>query len=102
MFNKVNGINQICFKRKIYIATANQEKRRSERNKKRHDWMFVLMKLKSDEKSNIKVKSFDTENHRSTPLIALSKGLKYLNQDSWKVLKTNFIRRVLSAIPLTT
>ena len=44
--------------------------------------MFVLIKLKSDEKSNIKVKSFDTENHRSTPLIALSKGLKYLNQDN--------------------
>ena len=35
MVHKVNAISPISFKRKIYIATANQEKRRYERNKKK-------------------------------------------------------------------
>jgi hypothetical protein len=34
MVNNVNAINPITLKRKIYNATANQEKRRCEKNKK--------------------------------------------------------------------
>jgi predicted alpha/beta superfamily hydrolase len=82
MENKVDAINSISFKRKIYIATANQVNRRFEKNKKRHDRIYELMKIKSNEKANIKVKSYDNESHRSVPLIALYEGLKYLNQDN--------------------
>ncbi len=44
--------------------------------------MYVLIKIKSSKKVNVKVKSYDNENHRSVPLIALYEGLKYLNQDN--------------------
>jgi hypothetical protein len=44
--------------------------------------MNALMKIKSIEKLNIKVKSYDNENHRSVQLIALYEGLKYLNKDN--------------------
>jgi len=81
MENKVDSINSMCFKRKIYIATANQEKSRYEKNKKKHDRIYALIKIKSNESINIKVRSYDSENHRSVPLIALYEGLRYLNQD---------------------
>jgi len=82
MKSKVDTIDATCFKRRFYIATANQEKRRYEKNKKRHDRLYELMKMKSNELTNIKSESFDNENHRSIPLIALYEGLKYLNQNN--------------------
>ncbi|MFT5668834.1 MAG: putative alpha/beta superfamily hydrolase, partial [Vicingaceae bacterium] len=80
MKNKVDGISPICFKRKIYIATANKQKGRFEKNKKRHNRMYALLKITANEKINIQ--SYDNENHRSVPLIALYEGLKYLHQDN--------------------
>jgi predicted alpha/beta superfamily hydrolase len=82
MINKVDSISPISFKKKIYIATANQVKRRYERNKKKHDRMYTLIKIKSNEKAEIKVKTYNNDNHRSVPLIALYDGLIYLNQEN--------------------
>ncbi|WP_299547112.1 alpha/beta hydrolase-fold protein [Seonamhaeicola sp.] len=79
MQNKVDSISPECFNKRLYIATANQQTRRYERNKKRHDRFYTLMKAKSDGQLHVKVESFDDENHRSVPLIALYYGLKYLN-----------------------
>lgn len=79
MNNKVNTINPICFKKKLYIATASQQERRYEKNKKRHDLFFELMKIKSNEQISAKIQSFNKENHLSVSLIALYEGLKYLN-----------------------
>lgn len=82
MINKVDSISPISFKKKIYIATANQVKTRYERNKKKHDRMYTLIKIKSNEKAEIKVKTYNNDNHRSVPLIALYDGLIYLNQEN--------------------
>jgi predicted alpha/beta superfamily hydrolase len=82
MINKVDSISPISFKKKIYIATANQVKRRYERNKKKHDRIYTLIKIKSNEKADIKVKTYNNDNHRSVPLIALYDGLIYLNQEN--------------------
>jgi predicted alpha/beta superfamily hydrolase len=82
MINKVDSISPISFKKKIYIATANQVKRRYERNKKKHDRIYTLIKIKSNEKADIKVKTYNNDNHRSVPLIALYDGLMYLNQEN--------------------
>jgi predicted alpha/beta superfamily hydrolase len=82
MITKVDSISPISFKKKIYIATANQVKTRYERNKKKHDRMYTLIKIKSNEKAEIKVKTYNNDNHRSVPLIALYDGLIYLNQEN--------------------
>jgi predicted alpha/beta superfamily hydrolase len=82
MINKVDSISPISFKKKIYIATANQVKTSYERNKKKHDRMYTLIKIKSNEKAEIKVKTYNNDNHRSVPLIALYDGLIYLNQEN--------------------
>ena len=82
MINKVDSISPISFKKKIYISTANQVKTRYERNKKKHDRMYTLIKIKSNEKAEIKVKTYNNDNHRSVPLIALYDGLIYLNQEN--------------------
>jgi predicted alpha/beta superfamily hydrolase len=82
MITKVDSISPISFKKKIYIATANQVKTRYERNKKKHDRMYTLIKIKSNEKAEIKVKTYNNDNHRSVPLIALYEGLMYLNQEN--------------------
>jgi predicted alpha/beta superfamily hydrolase len=82
MITKVDSISPISFKKKIYIATANQVKTSYERNKKKHDRMYTLIKIKSNEKAEIKVKTYNNDNHRSVPLIALYDGLIYLNQEN--------------------
>lgn len=79
--SKVNAINPSSFNKKLYIATANQVKSRFEKNKKRHDYLYKLLVTKSNQPKNIMIETFDDENHRSVPLIAIYKGLKFLNQD---------------------
>lgn len=81
MQNKVDSISTETFNKRLYIATANQEERRFEKNKKRHDHFYDLLQKRSNGVISVKLGSFDNENHRSVPLIALYEGLKYLNQD---------------------
>lgn len=82
MKNKVDYISPISFNKKLYIATANQGEDNYERNKKRHDLLFAIMKEKSDGHLNVEIAYFEKENHRSVPLIALYKGLKYINKEN--------------------
>lgn len=82
MKNKVDSISSISLQKKLYIATANQGEANYERNKKRHDSLYALMKKKSDGHLNVEIEYFEKENHRSVLLIALYKGLKYLNQEN--------------------
>ena len=81
MVNKVNAISQIIFLKKKNCYCKSR-KRRYERNKKEHDRMFILMKLKSNENRSIKVKYFDNKNHRSLPIMTLYEDLKNLKQDN--------------------
>jgi predicted alpha/beta superfamily hydrolase len=82
MKNKVDSISKISLDKKIYIATANQGDSNYERNKKRHDHLYELITKKTKEPTNIEIKYFDKENHRSVPLIALYEGLLYINQEN--------------------
>ncbi|MBN1651475.1 MAG: alpha/beta hydrolase [Bacteroidales bacterium] len=75
---KIDTISPIVLNKKLYIATANQGERNYERNKKRHDMLFALLKKKSDGKLNVEIEYFEEEDHRSVPLIALYKGFKYI------------------------
>ena len=81
MKNKVDSISSLSLNKKLYIATANQGEEKYERNKKRHDDLYALIKNKSGENLNIEIAYFENENHRSVPLIALYDGLKYLNEE---------------------
>lgn len=82
MKNKVDSISSISLNKKLYIATANQGEANYERNKKRHDALYALLKKKSNGNLNVEIEYFEKENHRSVPLIALYDGLKYLNQEN--------------------
>lgn len=79
MNDKVDSISSISLNKKLYIATANQGETNYERNKKRHDSLYALIKKKSNGKLNVEIEYFEKENHRSVPIIALYYGLKYLN-----------------------
>jgi len=81
MLDKVYSIPQSSFKKKLYIATANQGETNQGRNKKRHDTLFNLIKKRAKSSANIKLEYFEFENHRSVPLIAIYQGLKYLYSD---------------------
>lgn len=79
MKRNVNTISQESFSKKLYIATANQGEANYDRNKKRHDDFWKLIMQKSKNKSNLGIKYYKNENHRSIPLMALCDGLEYLN-----------------------
>jgi len=79
MKNKVDSISPVSLNKKLYIATANQGEANYERNKKRHDSLYALLKKKSGGHLNVENEYFEKENHWSVPLIALYEGLKYLN-----------------------
>tara|TARA_R110002051_G_scaffold188453_1_gene257874 strand:+ start:27241 stop:28068 length:828 start_codon:yes stop_codon:yes gene_type:complete len=81
MKKKIDSISSISFNKKLYIATANQGEANYERNKKRHDSFYALIRNKSDIPLNVEIEYFEKENHRSVSLIALYEGLKYLNQE---------------------
>jgi predicted alpha/beta superfamily hydrolase len=78
MKNKVDAVALTSSKKKLYIATANQGERGLERNKKRHDALYELLKKKYGDHLNVKIQYFENENHRSVPLVALYEGLKFL------------------------
>lgn len=81
MNSKVDSISSISLQKKLYIATANQGEANYERNKKRHDDLYALIKKKSGDNLHVKIEYFDKETHRSVPLPAIYEGLKYLNQE---------------------
>ncbi len=78
MTEKVDSIQPASFKKKLYIATANQGEANYERNKKRHDRFYALMNRRAQEPLQVKIQYFENEDHRSVPLIALYEGLRYL------------------------
>lgn len=82
MIEKVDSIRPSSLRKKLYLATANQGEASYERNKKRHDALYTLLNKKTEENINVKIEYFENENHRSVPLIALYKGLKYLNEEN--------------------
>ena len=82
MIEKVDSIRPSSLRKKLYLATANQGEASYERNKKRHDALYTLLHKKTEENINVKIEYFENENHRSVPLIALYKGLKYLNEEN--------------------
>jgi len=78
MIEKVDSIRPICLMKKLYLATANQGEARYERNKKRHDTFYSLLKKRAGGSLNVKIDYFENENHRSIPLISIYQGLRYL------------------------
>ena len=80
MKNKVENISVKINTKRLFIATANQNQNRFERNKKRHDNLYILLSNKFN-KDHIQHKTYNNENHRSVPLVAMYDGLKYLNQE---------------------
>lgn len=81
MLEKVDSIPRSSFIKKLYIATANQGEGNQGRNKERHDALFNLIVKRAQSSVNIKLEYFESENHRSVPLIAIYQGLKYLYRD---------------------
>jgi len=81
MHAKIESISPVSLDKKLYIATANQGARNYERNKKRHDLLYTLLKDKSAGKSNIEINYFEEEDHRSVPLIAIYQGFKYIYKE---------------------
>ena len=82
MTEKVDSIRPISSKKKLYIATANQGEASYERNKKKHDTLYALMKKGAEGPLNVKIEYFENESHRSVPLIALYEGLRYLYEEN--------------------
>lgn len=78
MVQKVDSIPPLSFNKKLYLATANQGEANYQRNKKRHDTLYALMKERSENPLNVKLDYFENEDHRSVPLIAIYEGLKYV------------------------
>lgn len=81
MQTKVDNIDAACFQKPFYIATANLEERRYERNKKKHDKLVELLLLRSQNSTGLSHETFDNEDHRSVPLPAIYNGLRFLNQE---------------------
>lgn len=82
MTEKVDSILPTSLNKKLYLATANQGEASYERNKKRHDTLYTLLKNRTKEYINVKIEYFENENHQSVHLIALYNGLKYLNNEN--------------------
>ncbi len=82
MKHKVESISAVSVNKKLFIATANQGEANYVRNKKRHDALYALMKAQSKGDLNVEIAYFEQEDHRSVPLIALYKGLKYVNREN--------------------
>ena len=79
MKTKVDSITPDSLNKKLYIATANQGEANFERNKKRHDHFYALLKDKATGEQNVRIEYFENEDHRSVVLKALYEGLKYIN-----------------------
>jgi predicted alpha/beta superfamily hydrolase len=78
MVDKVNDVSSASFRKKLYLATANQGAANLERNKKRHDTFFPLLTQRSNEPEYIRIEYFEHEDHRSVPLKAIYEGLRFI------------------------
>jgi len=78
MADRVDAVSLVTFRKKLYLATANQGAANFERNKKRHDTYYTLLKERSNEPQHIKIKYFEDEDHRSVPLKAIYEGLRFI------------------------
>ena len=78
--DRVESIDIESFEKPLFIATANQNPARAERNKAKHDLLFQLLQEKSESTFKVDHMIFDDENHRSVPLLGLYYGLKYVLQ----------------------
>lgn len=78
MTDRVNAIPPESFRKKLYLATANQGAANFERNKKRHDTFYTLLTNRSDQPEQIKIEYFEHEDHRSVPLKAIYEGLRFI------------------------
>lgn len=77
MNDKIEDLNIDYGNKKLYIATANGGERNIERNKARHDLLFELLENDSGGRLQGKIEYFHDEDHRSVPLIATYRGLRY-------------------------
>ncbi|WP_375323764.1 alpha/beta hydrolase [Flagellimonas sp. GZD32] len=80
--NKVDSVPSTSLNKKLFIATANQGEANYERNKKRHDTLYSLLRERMEGGNTVSIQYYETENHRSVPLKAIYDGLKYLNGDT--------------------
>jgi predicted alpha/beta superfamily hydrolase len=78
MVDKVNNVSSASFRKKLYLATANQGTVNFERNKKRHDSFYTLLTERSDTPEHIRITYFEDEDHRSAPLKAIYEGLRFI------------------------
>lgn len=76
--DRVNAVSSASFRKKLYLATANQGAANFERNKKRHDTFYTLLKERSDAPEHVRIKYFEEEDHRSVPLKAIYEGLRFI------------------------
>lgn len=78
MVDKVNDVSSASFRKKLYLATANQGTANFERNKKRHDSFYTLLTERTDTPEHIRITYFEDEDHRSAPLKAIYEGLRFI------------------------
>ncbi len=81
MTEKVYAISPSVFKKKLYIATANQGDDSYVKNKKRHDTFYAVLEKRAEGAIKVKIEYFENESHRSVPLIAFYQGLRYLYEE---------------------
>jgi predicted alpha/beta superfamily hydrolase len=78
MAERVNTIPSASFRKKLYLATANQGAANLERNKNRHDTFYTLLTQRTGEPEHIRIEYFEHEDHRSVPLKAIYEGLRFI------------------------
>jgi len=77
---KVDAIKPVTFNKKLYIATAGLKKERYVKNKKRHEQLYRLLQEKAGKGWRAKIDFFENENHRTVPLTAIDRGLRFLHK----------------------
>ncbi|MGI9530517.1 alpha/beta hydrolase [Lutimonas sp.] len=82
MNDKVAAVTPASFRKKLYIASANRGEGNNGKNKGRHDTFYALLNRKSVEPLQAEIDYFESEDHRSVPLVALYEGLRFLNNDA--------------------
>jgi hypothetical protein len=80
MDEKLNVVTENSFKRFIYFATANWEKRNI-RNRDRHLRLYEALNSKCEGEFPARLEYFENENHRSVPPIAFHNGISAIFED---------------------
>ncbi len=74
---KTTNLNEVIFKRPLFLATANWGKRNL-RNRDRHIQFFETLHSKSNRTFNAKHQYYSDKNHSSVPILAIYDGLSYI------------------------